>query len=265
MGKKNLSTAPTISESEILAMVEEVIPLLYDNSEGIEITAQINKLLREIIPYNFCHYLMDAEKPERVHGPINMIFENWGNDPTTIAMQQSTDTLEEAFEEAVEHNYQSAKARLREDRPEISEYHYHKIEAQSYPRIVIGFLRYKEAHTSNDFTVEEKNIFDRLAPHLILLFRMALAQASQSQAFQYFAAFTKLSSKLANDHGLSDAEVRLLPDILFGYSNEEIGERQFIAVATVKSHIKHIFKKTGAKTRVDFIGKFFTSPESVKL
>ena len=155
--KKRVRSAP-ISDSEILRIIEAVLPLQYDNPEGIELTAQINKLLREIIPYDFCHYLMDAERPEPVHGRINMIFEKWGNKPSSVAMQHSTDTLEKFFEEAVEHNYQSAIARLKESRPEILEYHYHRIEAQPYPRIVIGFLRYKETQTSNGFTVEEKNI-----------------------------------------------------------------------------------------------------------
>jgi DNA-binding CsgD family transcriptional regulator len=262
---KNYPRSNPISDGEILAMIEAVLPLLYDNPDGIEITARINKLLKKIIPYDFCHYLMDAQRPEPVQGPINMIFEKWGNDTSSFALQQSSDTLEEFFEDAVEQNYQSAMARLRERRPEILEYHYHRIESQTYPKIILGFLRFKETQTNNAFTTEEKNIFDRLAPHLILLFRMALTHASQSQAFHYFDGFSKLSSKLAIEHGLSASEVRLIPDILFGYNNKEIAEKNFISVDTVKSHIKHILKKTETKNRIDFISKFFTSPDHVQL
>jgi DNA-binding CsgD family transcriptional regulator len=149
--------------------------------------------------------------------------------------------------------------------PEISQFHYMRVESKTHPRVVIGFFRDQDVRSGNAFTRIEKKILDQLTPHVIPLFRAVLNQVYLSRSFQYFSAFAQLGSKLANDYNLSDSEVKLVPDILFGYSSEEIAERQFVSLATVKTHIGHILKKTGTKSRLEFIGKFFTSPEHVQL
>ncbi len=59
---------------------------------------------------------------------------------------------------------------------------------------------------------------------------------------------------LAERFDLSRREVQMAELILKGHSAEEIGTRLKIALPTVKSHIRNILRKAGAKTRLQFIG-----------
>jgi DNA-binding CsgD family transcriptional regulator len=271
MPEKKRTRSTPISDSEILALYEAIIPLLSHNPEGLDITSQINKRLLTFVHYDFYHYLMDAPTPDRIHGRLDMSYEKWenfGSDTIahSVSMKPSSgEGLEMEFEEIIERNYQSVLDRSRALHPENSEYHYHRIESRTNPRIVIGFFRRKDTSSNIGFTREEKYIFEILTPHLISLYRAVLNQVCSSQGFQYFNTFAHLSSNLANNYSLSESEVRIIPDILFGHNNEGIALKHFISVETVKSHIKHILKKTGTKNRIDFISKFFTSPDSVQL
>lgn len=59
----------------------------------------------------------------------------------------------------------------------------------------------------------------------------------------------------ATDHpwGLSDREAGVLALMTDGFTNREIAERLFVAESTIKSHIKHIFRKQGVTTRSESI------------
>jgi DNA-binding NarL/FixJ family response regulator len=57
----------------------------------------------------------------------------------------------------------------------------------------------------------------------------------------------------ANPDGLSRREVEVLELIAEGRSNAEIADRLFITEATVKSHINHIFAKTGVRDRAQAV------------
>lgn len=271
MPEKKRTRSTPISDSEILALYEAVIPLLSDNPEGLEVTDQINQWLLRFVTYDFLHYVMQDSQQDHFRVQLNLVFEKWGrfdsdNDARLISMHPSTaGTGHATFEEEIERNYQSAIDRSKAKRPNINEYHYYRIASKANPRIVIGFFRYNDLRSSNAFTIREINIFDKLTPHLLSLFRAILREKARSQSYQYFSAFTQLASKLASDYNLSDSEARLIPDVLLGNNNQTIAEKHFISVETVKSHIKHILKKTGTKNRVDFISKFFTSPDSVQL
>ncbi len=265
--KKRVRSTP-ISDSEILAMYEVILPLIYDNPERLDVAYQINRRILALIPFNFLHYVMqDKPLPKR----FDTLIETWsgfghGKQVPDISMVPATETEpDEAFEESVRRNYSKVIEQHILTYPESKDFHYHKIESRMYPRIVVGFFRDKNAHSNNRFTKVEIERFDQLTPHVLRLFRVALTQVQQSEAFKYFDSFAKIGSQLATEYELSDAEVRLIPDILFGYSIEEIAERQFVSLATVKTHVNHILKKTGTKSRLDFIGKFFTSPDHVQL
>jgi DNA-binding CsgD family transcriptional regulator len=268
--KKHARSTP-ISDSEILAMYQSVLPFLYDNPEDLDVTNEINKLLLPFIYYDFYHTLMDTPEPEHLPSRMSLTFETWGASvdravtPTVSITQSVSEDPDALFDDAVERSYRYAIATSKVEHPDEKKFDYYRMESRKYPRIMIGFFRHLEPDRNRAFTLEEKKIFDQLTPHLFLLFRCALNQRAQSQAFQYFDGFAKLGSKLASEHDLSEMEVRMVPNILFGYSNEEIAERQYISVSTVKSHIGHILKKTGTKNRVDFLAKFFTSPEHVSL
>jgi DNA-binding NarL/FixJ family response regulator len=53
--------------------------------------------------------------------------------------------------------------------------------------------------------------------------------------------------------GLTQRESEILPLLLDGSSNEDIGEKLSISPHTVKNHISVMFRKTGAKNRFDLL------------
>jgi len=59
---------------------------------------------------------------------------------------------------------------------------------------------------------------------------------------------------LAERFDFSRREVQMTELILKGHSADEIGTRLKIALPTVKTHIRNILRKAGAKTRLQFIG-----------
>lgn len=52
---------------------------------------------------------------------------------------------------------------------------------------------------------------------------------------------------------LSDREIEIVVLLMHGMSNAEIADRLYISLHTVKSHVKHIFQKTGAASRTQLI------------
>lgn len=65
------------------------------------------------------------------------------------------------------------------------------------------------------------------------------------------ATFNFVSSTV--DFGLTLRESEILPLLLGGASNEEIGERLHISPHTVKNHITAIYRKTGTESRFDLL------------
>ena len=258
-----------IGNVDILALYQRIVPLLSNNPEQLDIASQINAWLRDVVWYDFYHYVMDDPRPEdvsRLEASIDRFIPIGERTPEQVISFGKTHSQDrdEDFERKFERNHRQIIAMHVEKYPRDLEYHYHRIESREHPRIAIGFFRVKNDR-AGDFSADEKRIFTQLSPHLFALYRAALTQVYLSDAFQYFNSFARIGTRISNEFGLSETETKLLPDILLGSSIEEIADKHFISVATVKTHIQHILKKTNTKSRLDFIGTFFTSPEHVKL
>ncbi len=260
--KKNSPPKKTLDDTAILSLYQSVLPYLYFNPENIDIPHEIGKWLFNFIEYDYYHSTFDDSKDNEERRKVRLNFtlpkKKKDADVTpVVSFQTSNSPDSSSFETAVKVSYDGAMSIAKERYPNIKEYHYFRLQSNEDPQIVVGFFR----RSGHPFTEKEQKLFKRLEPHLLLMFRCAFNQHAQSQAFHYFDGFAEVASRLAREHDLSGAEIRLIPDLLFGYSNEEIAEREFISVPTVKSHIQHILKKTGTKNRHDLIGKFFTSPD----
>jgi DNA-binding NarL/FixJ family response regulator len=57
--------------------------------------------------------------------------------------------------------------------------------------------------------------------------------------------------------GLTPREAEVLAHIAAGESNAEIAAALFVSEATVKTHINHIFSKTGLRDRAQLVGYAF--------
>lgn len=65
--------------------------------------------------------------------------------------------------------------------------------------------------------------------------------------------FEKRCADFARDHGLSPRETEILQRYAVGWSAARIAEAEGISEGTVKTHLKHIRKKTGVHGRRDLI------------
>jgi LuxR family maltose regulon positive regulatory protein len=54
---------------------------------------------------------------------------------------------------------------------------------------------------------------------------------------------------------LSSREIEVLQALVDGLTNKEIGEKLFISISTVKTHIINIYSKLGVKNRVEAVNE----------
>lgn len=83
--------------------------------------------------------------------------------------------------------------------------------------------------------------------------------------FSYFSALAlkkedtlielAFSEEFITRFAISNREQEVLNYILKGMPNQQIADRMFISLSTVKSHIHRIFRKAGVKTRIELINK----------
>ncbi|MDC7246810.1 MAG: helix-turn-helix transcriptional regulator [Sphaerochaetaceae bacterium] len=74
-----------------------------------------------------------------------------------------------------------------------------------------------------------------------------------------------LSEKVEDDfistYGISKREKEVIDLIVEGYTNKEIGEKLFISFTTARTHVSHIFEKTGTRSRVELVSKVLAEKE----
>ncbi|HOE08980.1 MAG TPA: helix-turn-helix transcriptional regulator [Treponemataceae bacterium] len=74
----------------------------------------------------------------------------------------------------------------------------------------------------------------------------------------------KNSGSFIDEYKLSSREAEVLMLVLEGMTNKEIGEKLFISYITVRTHISHIFEKTGTSSRIELFSKVVSEKKEVK-
>src|SRR5258706_9028932 len=249
MAKKKIMRAEDITEGDILSLYEGVLPMVSYNPGELHLPNVLNKLLLKFIEYETFHYIVE-DLEQDTSDRWNIYYENWSSQGKKVQSANlkdfskiklysaATSTAEERFRIDVEYGYQSMLERMKKKHGEKQQYHYYRIESNNTPRIVVGFLRLKDSKHDNSFRDREIGILQKLAEHIFLVLRTVAKTLYRSPEVQYFEASSKMLSKINRDCHLSESESKLLPEILFGYSNNEIAKRNFISIETVKSHLK---------------------------
>lgn len=66
---------------------------------------------------------------------------------------------------------------------------------------------------------------------------------------------TQINTTKASDFGISPRELEVLHLMAEGYSNQEIAEKLFVSVHTIKTHSSSLFSKLQAKRRTQAVQK----------
>ena len=79
---------------------------------------------------------------------------------------------------------------------------------------------------------------------------------SSSVARKMVDFFQNNSKKFELDEKLTDRELEILNLLTLGYRNKEIGEKLFISIPTVKTHIYNIYRKLHVQSRIAAVNVF---------
>jgi DNA-binding NarL/FixJ family response regulator len=83
------------------------------------------------------------------------------------------------------------------------------------------------------------------------------APMSSSVATQVLKMFTEIHNPLREDYNLSEREKNVLQLLVEGYSYKMIAAEMFIAIDTVRSHIKKIYEKLHVNSKSEAVAKAF--------
>lgn len=120
---------------------------------------------------------------------------------------------------------------------------------------------------------DNKNVFDAISngangyvlkktPHARLLEYIQEAQTggapmTSSIATQVLRMFSSLNNEKGEDYDLSEREKQVLQLLVNGYSYKMIASEMFIAIDTVRSHIKKIYEKLHVNSKSEAVAKAF--------
>jgi len=83
------------------------------------------------------------------------------------------------------------------------------------------------------------------------------APMTASIATQVLKMFANMNTKQGEDYHLSDREKQVLQLLVDGYSYKMIAGEMFIAIDTVRSHIKKIYEKLHVNSKSEAVAKAF--------
>ena len=80
---------------------------------------------------------------------------------------------------------------------------------------------------------------------------------TSSIATQVLKMFSEANAQQGEDYNLSDREKQVLQLLVNGYSYKMIAAEMFIAIDTVRSHIKKIYEKLHVNSKSEAVAKAF--------
>ena len=83
------------------------------------------------------------------------------------------------------------------------------------------------------------------------------APMTSSIATQVLKMFSDMNAQQGGDYNLSDREKQVLQLLVNGYSYKMIASEMFIAIDTVRSHIKKIYEKLHVNSKSEAVAKAF--------
>ncbi|MGH6779237.1 MAG: helix-turn-helix transcriptional regulator [Bradyrhizobium sp.] len=116
----------------------------------------------------------------------------------------------------------------------------------------VGDLRIWRDSRRVDFSRRDLELLDMVGPAYANALRRAhLHEGSMNPEIVLSAALEKLSRR----HGLTNRERTIYSSVLQGLSDKEIADTCGISLTTVRTHLKHVYEKTGVSSRTRLLSK----------
>ena len=110
----------------------------------------------------------------------------------------------------------------------------------------IGDLRIWRGRAKEDFSRREVEILDAIGPAFTNAMRRALAREGSGGSH---ASLGELMERIESEAALTAREKEIAMSAVLGKTDLAIAEAHGISVATVRTHIKHVFRKLGVSNR----------------
>ena len=119
-----------------------------------------------------------------------------------------------------------------------------------------SILLFREKHNDN-ISRDTINLLERLRPFMVYVMTDFVVRSSLASGAS--GNIEGMVDKVAGDASLTPQETKVLLLGFLGNSYQEIGNELHVSVHTVQSHVRSIYRKTGASKLGEIYSRFFTA------
>lgn len=271
--KTNVSVdVESITDSNRLEFLNKSLHLLFNTPAGVNPLLEFAKSLYRYVPFDSFLCYVHTEDNATVRNGLQKTLKfgnhnyKYGMDAKLFVKEISGKevfTMEERMLELRHDHMQESLQNLRTMHPErtLISHHYHPVRALDDPECEVGFYRFHVSDkVDQPFTENDKAVFALFTKEITNFVRLHVALQKLENG-NLAVSFLQVCDSISERYELTTAETKIMIEMLRGFTNEEIAERSFVSVPTVKTHIQHVLKKTNTRSRADFFGRFFLDPE----
>ena len=115
----------------------------------------------------------------------------------------------------------------------------------------IGDFRIWRSKKRDNFGERDLKILDLIAPH----FRNVMRNISFARHLPPSTDLEDIDRSFADDYGLTTRERDIAMSVLEGHTDKVISETKHISIATLRTHLRHIFEKLDVNSRSELCSK----------
>lgn len=117
--------------------------------------------------------------------------------------------------------------------------------------------------TGKDFSERDRLLLDLLHPHLTQAYdnAAALTRMRQESVHPNPVKDVLLSRESFERLGLTDREAEILLGITRGQTNQQIAASLYVSPFTVKTHLQHVYRKLGVRSRTESLSRALEIPD----
>jgi transposase len=238
-----------IFSSEILEFLNS-IPSNHDVGEWIlSFRETLRRLLGDVDRISIVVNVdCDLRDPKNYHrmGTITQMLEGGSNGKPATTISTELSPSQRLYETLKQQNFPLHLYQA----PEMFEYY---LKQTAY----IGTVFFWREKRNSPISSQTIQIIKALEPFITFLFSDIVARHKYSDR-TVDSVFNASLSTMAEEVNLSEREQQVVILQLFGHTYEQIAERLFVSIETVRKHVSAIYRKTGTHSYTELFAKYFT-------